>query len=85
MSTSTTPPPDDELRRRAHALGLFGLLQHWGEFTVDDHAAVACWIAWEEAERQRRSLERRLRNASIGRFKNIVDFSLVEGHLRGPG
>jgi DNA replication protein DnaC len=31
-------------------------------------------IDWEEAERARRSLERRLRDAHIGRFKPLCDF-----------
>ena len=69
----TTPPTDDELRRRARALGLLGLLAHWGE-PPDPEAPIAQWLAWEEAERQRHSLERRLRAAHLGRFKLITDF-----------
>ena len=41
-------------------------------------AAAAGWLAtlidWEEQERTRRSLERRLRAAHIGRFKPLCDF-----------
>ena len=51
---------------------LHGLLAHWEE------AAAAGWLAmlidWEEQERTRRSLERRLRGAHIGRFKPLCDF-----------
>lgn len=65
----TTP---DDLKTRAHALGLFGLLCRWG--------SVACepWLPtlleYEETERARRSLERRTRNAKLGRFKPLADF-----------
>jgi len=60
------------LRTRAGSLGLHGLLAHW------DEAVAAGWaetiIVWEEQERARRSHERRLRNAHIGRFKPLCDF-----------
>ena len=62
----------DALRQRAQALRLYGLLAHWPD------AATAAWVApllqWEEDERSRRSLERRLQSAHIGRFKPICDF-----------
>ena len=35
---------------------------------------VAQMLAWEGTERSRRSLERRLREAHIGRFKPLADF-----------
>lgn len=60
------------LRQRAQALRLHGLLAHWTE------VAAAPWLAplidWEEEERARRSLERRLARAQIGQFKPLVDF-----------
>jgi DNA replication protein DnaC len=62
----------DTLRDRATALHLHGLLAHWPE------AAGATWLTplldWEEQERRRRSLERRLKDARIGRFKPLCDF-----------
>jgi DNA replication protein DnaC len=62
----------DTLRDRAAALHLHGLLAHWPE------AATAAWLTplldWEEEERRRRSLERRLKDARIGRFKPLCDF-----------
>ena len=62
----------DRLRDRARALQLHGLLAHW------DEVAGAPWLAalieWEEQERTRRSLERRLGEARIGRFKPLCDF-----------
>jgi len=62
----------EELRKRAHKLGLWGVLAHW------EHYATQPWLkqllAHEEAERQQRSLERRIKSARIGRFKPIADF-----------
>jgi DNA replication protein DnaC len=62
----------DALQARAKALHLHGLLAHWPE------AAAAGWpaslIEWEEDERARRSLERRLQGAHIGRFRPLCDF-----------
>src|ERR1700679_3097332 len=62
----------DTLQPRAKALHLPGLVAHWSE------AAAAGWpealIGWEEDERARRSLERRLQSAHIGRFKSLCDF-----------
>jgi DNA replication protein DnaC len=61
-----------ELRARAQALRLNGLLAHW------DEVATAPWLPpllqWEEDERTRRSMERRVRRSSIGAFKPIADF-----------
>lgn len=57
---------------RAKALQLHGVVTHWAE------CAEATWLepllGWEEAERTRRSLERRLRSSHIGRFKPLADF-----------
>ncbi|MEI7610945.1 MAG: IS21-like element helper ATPase IstB [Rhodospirillaceae bacterium] len=60
----------DDLKARAKALHLHGLLAHWPDAT----AWAAVLIAWEEEERARRSLERRLQGAKIGRFKPLCDF-----------
>jgi DNA replication protein DnaC len=62
----------DILRSRARALHLHGLLTHWGEVTTQPWLATL--IDWEEQERSRRSLERRLQDAHIGRFKPLCDF-----------
>jgi DNA replication protein DnaC len=67
-----TPPPTPELQQRAHALRLPGLLAHWDEVGHADW--VARLIAWEEDERSRRSMERRLRGAGLGAFKPLADF-----------
>ena len=62
----------EDLRQRAERLRLHGLLAHWTE------ALNAGWPAalldWEDHERSRRSLERRLKDARIGRFKPMADF-----------
>ena len=47
------------MRARAEALHLHGLLAHWPEVAAE--AWVAPLLDWEEQERARRSLERRLR------------------------
>jgi len=62
----------DALRARAQALRLHGLLAHWPE--VAEAEWVAKLLQWEEDERARRSLERRLTDAHIGRFKPLCDF-----------
>jgi DNA replication protein DnaC len=62
----------DALRARAAKLHLHGLLAHWPEVTAADW--VGSLLAWEEQERHRRSLERRLNDARIGRFKPLCDF-----------
>jgi DNA replication protein DnaC len=60
------------LRSRVQRLALHGLLAHWPE--VEGKPWVAELCAYEERERQRRSLERRLRYARIGSFKPMADF-----------
>lgn len=63
---------DDELRERAHRLGLWGLLANWEELCRQDW--VCDFLTTEEDERARRSLERRIRAAKLGDFKSIADF-----------
>ena len=62
----------NELKTRAHALKLYGLLAHWEE--TSDQDWVVRLIEWEETERQARSLQRRLSNARLGQFKSLADF-----------
>lgn len=62
----------DALHARAKALNLHGLVVHWAEATPAPW--VEALITWEEQERSRRSLERRLRSAHLGRFKPLCDF-----------
>lgn len=72
MSRTEPTLPIERLRERAQSLGLFGLLSRIEEFA--DDPAIVKLLDVEEAERQRRSLERRIENARIGRFKPIADF-----------
>jgi DNA replication protein DnaC len=64
--------PDEQLRRRAEDLHLYGVLAHWHKLA--DSVWLEPLLTWEETERARRSLERRLGSAHIGRFKPIADF-----------
>ena len=64
--------PIEQLRRRAEDLHLYGVLAHWHELA--DSVWLEPLLTWEETERARRSLERRLGSAHIGRFKPIADF-----------
>jgi len=68
----TSKPSPDQLAQRARRLGLYGLLARWQE--LGDQPWVVTLIDAEEAERSRRSLERRIRTSKVGRFKPIADF-----------
>jgi hypothetical protein len=68
----TTTMMDDPLMARAKALKLYGLLAHWEE--VARSAWIEPLMQWEEQERARRSLQRRLGNAHLGRFRSLADF-----------
>jgi DNA replication protein DnaC len=70
--TTTEMPDPKELQSRLKQLGFHGLLAHWEE--IHNAPWLSSLLAWEEAERQRRSLERRLSNARLGRFKPMADF-----------
>lgn len=75
MSQSNLPDSGqgaESLKARAIALKLYGLVEHWE--AVHDQPWLATLIEWEEQERARRSLKRRIDNAKIGRFKPLTDF-----------
>jgi DNA replication protein DnaC len=57
---------------RAKSLQLHGLISHWDE--LDNKKWAQKIIQWEEAERTQRSLTRRLSDAHLGSFKDMVDF-----------
>jgi len=65
-----------QLRVQATELRLHGLLAHWDELMgqPESEQRVRQWLGWESAERAHRSLERRLREAHLGRFKPLADF-----------
>ncbi|MBP0596362.1 IS21-like element helper ATPase IstB [Paraburkholderia sp. LEh10] len=62
----------EQLHERANALRMYGLLAHWSE--IADASWVEPLLHWEEQERARRSLERRIRDARLGNFKPLADF-----------
>jgi DNA replication protein DnaC len=53
-------------------LRLYGLIAHWRD--ASDAGWALTLLDWEETERARRSQERRLTDARIGRFKPLADF-----------
>jgi len=59
-------------RSRAERLRLYGLIAHWRD--ASDAGWALTLLDWEETERARRSQERRLLDARIGRFKPLADF-----------
>ncbi|MGB5729805.1 MAG: hypothetical protein WBM52_21615, partial [Thiogranum sp.] len=67
-----THKTEDPLVARAKALKLHGMLAHWDE--IDETGWIEPLILWEEQERARRGLERRLKSARLGRFKPLADF-----------
>ena len=74
-----------ELRAQAAELRLHGLLAHWDDDgSARDRARVRqCW-AGRATERARRSLERRLRERTSGRFKPLADFDWKLAHAVRP-
>jgi DNA replication protein DnaC len=60
------------LIKRAKALGLYGLVEHWDDVRKADWLVKL--LSWEEEVRAARSLDRRLSRAGIGRIKPIADF-----------
>lgn len=68
----TTTPNDQELRAAVRRLGLHGLLARWEEIGGAEWLPVL--VDYEQAERQQRSLARRLRFARLGSFKPLCDF-----------
>jgi DNA replication protein DnaC len=69
MTTTTKP---ESLRARLHELGLYGLLAHFEE--IREQPWIDTVLEYEQAERARRSLERRIKNARVGAFKPMADF-----------
>jgi len=64
----------EQLKQQAIELHLHGLQLHWGELTEEHYPLLSTVLTWELAERQQRSLERRLNSAKLGRFKPLQEF-----------
>lgn len=71
-ATNSENPDPSNLKERARRLGLFGLLAHFDELGKKNW--LPKFLEYEECERDRRSLERRIRTAKLGRFKPMADF-----------
>ena len=72
--TYTTQTSIEQLRKAAADLKLYGLLAHWDELQHPMPDWLMRLLNWEEEERQKRGLQRRIRNAKIGSFKPLADF-----------
>ena len=64
----------EQLKQQAIELRLHGLQLHWPELTEEHYPLLSTVLTWELAERQQRSLERRLNSAKLGRFKPLQEF-----------
>jgi DNA replication protein DnaC len=64
----------DALKSLAIELKLVGLQAHWSEVKDDKLPWLEQWLTWELAERKQRTLDRRLNNAKLGRFKPLSEF-----------
>lgn len=75
MSKATRPNPQasDDLRARANKLGFFGLVAAWSD--LKGQTWVEPLIEREEDERHRRSHDRRIKRARLGKFKPMADFN----------
>lgn len=69
MATTTDSA---RIKERLSHLGLWGLLASFDLYA--NEAWLHHLLEIEETERQRRSLERRMKNARIGAFKSIADY-----------
>lgn len=74
MTLTPESLPIAELKKRAHALSLHGLLAHWDEQSEPDWPWITRLLQWEETARNHRGLQRRLANARLGHFKPLADF-----------
>lgn len=70
----TTQTPLTQLQQGATALKLHGLLAHWEELGHPTPDWLPQLLNWETDERQKRGLQRRIRNARLGHFKPLADF-----------
>jgi DNA replication protein DnaC len=74
MNEVTVVINSEQLRQQAIELKLYGLQQHWQELTEEHYPWLEKLLCWERDERQQRSLERRLNQAKLGRFKPMSEF-----------
>jgi DNA replication protein DnaC len=70
--TSVSNHDRDTLKQNLRALGLWGLFAHFDETAAEPWLPIV--VRYEQQERQRRSLQRRLKQATLGSFKPVADF-----------
>lgn len=61
-----------ELKKMASNLGFHAIASNWSEYV--EQPWLESLLKEEEKERERRSLERRIKEADIGRFKPMVEY-----------
>jgi DNA replication protein DnaC len=64
----------EQLKQQAIDLKLYGLQAYWHEIPETHYPWLKTWLSWEQTERKQRSLDRRLTNAQLGRFKSLNEF-----------
>ena len=64
----------EPLKQQAIDLKLYGLQAHWHEVSEAHYPWLETWLNWEQTERKQRSLDRRLADARLGRFKSLNEF-----------
>ena len=74
MNEANVMNNSEQLKQQAIDLKFYGLQQHWQELTEEHYLWLERWLRWERDERQQRSLERRLNQAKLGRFKALDEF-----------
>lgn len=74
MNDKKNPLESEPLKQQAIELKLYGVQRHWQELTQEQLPWLEKILRWELTERQQRSLEHRLNNAKLGRFKPLQDF-----------
>jgi len=74
MNDATTLIDSKQLKQQAIELKLHGLQLHWQELPEEQYPLLAKLLRWELDERQQRSLDRRLNQAKLGRFKPLTEF-----------
>lgn len=74
MANSTDLVAIEDLKQQAKMLKLHGLIAHWDELNGEHLPLIRTWLQWEEVERKKRGLQRRLDAAHLGQFKPLADF-----------
>lgn len=74
MNALKPPLECEPLKQQAIELKLYGVQRHWQELTQEQLPWLEKILSWELTERKQRSLEHRLNNAKLGRFKPLQDF-----------